>query len=626
MLIADVIPLSRGINKDVLSYFTSQAVEIGSIVRVPLRGRTVSAVVTATREVHDLKQEIKVAGFAIKKIDSVVSNNPLPKAFWRAIEKTADYQASSIGSVLYSLVPKTILENFEALGPGDSFSDNKDNYHCLVLQSSNEERLKNYRNLIREEFAKGRSVFICLATVNDVRRVERQIEKGISDYSYAFHGQMKKKDLLAKVKSLREEKHPTLTVATGNFLCLLRSDIGLIIIDQESSRLYKNLTRPFVDIRYFCERLAQEVGAKVVLSDSLIRLETYWRRQNEEIGEVSPLPQRIPLTTEPQIIDMRRDTKDRFKLLSPEIIEVIKDSREKSERAFIFANRRGLAPLTLCSDCGTVVTCKRCSAPVVLHSQAKDRHFLCHHCNAKRDASETCVNCAGWRLKTFGIGSELIYEKIKENFPLHSIFRFDSDTIKTHAQAEKTMREFYASPGGILIGTEMALSYLEQQIENVCVASIDSLLGLPDFRVREKVFSILIKLEEIAQKRFLIQTRNKGDSIFEHIEKGSLTEFYRQELADREKFDYPPFTVLIKISLTGDRETVENSMVELAEKFRDYEFSYYPALVSSGHNRLKMNGLIKIGRTRWVESELLKKLRSLPPSFAISVDPESILV
>lgn len=625
MVILDVVPLSRGINKDTLSYFSSIEVEIGGVVKVPLRGRTINAIVTGSRNVSDLKQEIKSADFAIKKIESVVTERLLTGSYWKAVKKTADYHASSVGSVLYTLLPQAILENSNLLSSKESSEVDEKILHGLVLQSPDDERFRGYRSLIREEFARGRSVFLCLPTINDVRKAEEQVEKGIGDYTYVFHGKLKKKELKDSLDKLNQEKHPHLIIGTGNFLCLANSNIGLIIVDRESSRLYKNLVRPFVDTRYFAEQLARELGAKILFGDAFLRLETYWRTTNEELGEVNPLLQRIPLTTEPRVIDMRRIGKDRFQVVSPEAEDLIRNSRENNERVFIFSNRRGLSPLTLCGDCGTVVTCRNCSAPVVLHGKPDENFFMCHQCGTRRSANENCVNCAGWRLKTFGIGSELVFEKLKKSFPKISIDRLDSDTVKTHAQAEKIVKSFYESPGGVLVGTEMALAYLDQKIENVCVVSIDSLLGLPDFRVREKVFSILIRLENLAQKNFVIQTRNKGETIFEHIEKGTLTDFYREELNEREKFDYPPFTTLIKITYTGSQISADEIMRSTAEDFGNYDFNIYPSLATGGKNKMTLNGLIKIGRKRWVEPELLTKLRSLSPAFSITVDPDSIL-
>ena len=187
------------------------------------------------------------------------------------------------------------------------------------------------------------------------------------------------------------------------------------------------------------------------------------------------------------------------------------------------------------------------------------------------------------------------------------------------------VKKFYETPGGILVGTEMALNYLDQKVPNVVVASIDSMFSIPDFRIREKILSILIRLRTLAQKNFYIQTRNATETVFNLAEKGNLIDFYKQEFADREAFDYPPFTVLIKISLSGRKEDVETNMENLKDSLQEYNVSVYPAFSPWNKGLYTMHALIKIGRNRWIEANLYEKLKALSPAFSIDVDPESIL-
>ncbi len=223
------------------------------------------------------------------------------------------------------------------------------------------------------------------------------------------------------------------------------------------------------------------------------------------------------------------------------------------------------------------------------------------------------------------MGVELITDEIQKRYPEHFVQRLDADSVKTNSQATAIVKSFYDTPGSILVVTEMALLYLDQKVENVAIASIDSMFGLPDFRVREKILSILIRLRSLAIKKFLVQTRNIEEPVFNFAEQGNLIEFYKQEFEDRKAFDYPPFTVLIKISLSGNREDVKAAMFALKEDLKDYAVSLYPAFVPFSKGVYTMHALIKIGQNRWVDTVLYEKLRTLPPSYAIAVDPENIL-
>ncbi len=628
MYILDVIPLSRGFTKDTLSYFTSIEVAPGAIVRVPLRGRTVNALVVSQKTAEESKQELKDSTYQIKKIEDVLSQDLLSAPFMAAARRAAEYHIGSMGSMLFSLVPKIVLEKAPELTTVKAPERPATRLHGLILQTDDDDRFSHYRSLVREEFARGRSVYLCMPTTSDIKRAEKLLEKGIMEYSYIFHPQTKKKDFAKRWNELTQEKHPVFIIGTGQFLCVPRHDIGTIIIERENSRAYKSISRPFTDLRLFAEYFAKETGARIIFGDSLLRTETIARYRNDEFSEITPPTLRIQSTAAQKVVDMREVDKTtvKFNPISPLLAQIIKGAKEHSERLVIFASRRGLAPITVCADCGTIVQCLRCKAPTVLHTKGgEDRYFICHRCGETRDANEKCKSCMSWRLQTLGIGSEMIANYITEQFPGFEPLRLDSDSVSTHVQAAALIKKFYETPGGILVCTEMALLYLDQKVENVAIASMDSMFSTPDFRARERNLGILIRLRNLAQKRFLIQTRHVSESVFGYAERGNLIDFYKQELQDREAFDYPPFTVLIKVSLSGEKKKVQEGMQWLAEYLTDYAVSMYPAFVPLSKGVYTMHALIKIGASRWVEKNLYEKLRALPPSFSIAVDPESVL-
>lgn len=627
MKIVEVIPFSRGINKETLTYFTSLDVTIGAIVKVSLRNREINALVVAVHSAEDNKLDVKGSTFAFKKVVSIVSQDLLPKPFLIAAEKVAQYHVSTLGSLFHFLVPKIILEHGDEIRSVPPPEKKTERLHCLILQADDEERFSNYRSLVRQEFARGRSVFLCVPTLSDVKKAEKLMEKGIGEYSFFFHGAMKKSEFVKNWNELIDEKHPILIVGTGQFLCVPRHDIGTIIVEREGSKSYKGQTRPFADMRRFVEFFSREINARLVLGDIMLRTETIWRYRNDELGEVTPPTLRLQTTAEQHIVDTRKTIKSstKFEPISPALTELIKLNRERSERLVIFSSRRGLSPLTICADCSTIVSCHKCKAPVTLHSRGEERFFLCHRCGEQRDANEKCEKCSSWRLQTLGIGTELVAEEIQAIFPNFNIFRLDADTAKTHKQAVEIAQKFYETPGSVLIGTEMALLYLDQKVENVAVASLDSMFALPDFRIREKVLSILVKLRSIASKNFVIQTRNPEEPVFDYAIKGNLLDFYKQEIAERESFDYPPLTVLIKVSLSGDKEKVEQILLRFKENLADYDVNVYPAFAPWRKGVYTMHMLIKLGRNRWIEKNIQEKLKQLPPAFSVAVDPESIL-
>src|SRR5207253_2561121 len=122
-----------------------------------------------------------------------------------------------------------------------------------------------------------------------------------------------------------------------------------------------------------------------------------------------------------------------------------------------------------------------------------------------------------------------------------------------------------------------ALSYLEKPLENSAVAAIDSLFSLPDFRVNEKIMGILLRMRSITQRTCIVQTRSRDQHVFDYAAKGNLMDFYREEIDEREKLDYPPLSTLIKITAKGRRDQVTADMSFVEKLLKEYSPLVFPA-------------------------------------------------
>ena len=637
----EVIPISRGISRETLSYFTGSDISVGAIVKVPLRKRVIPALVVSVREVEDIKSEIKNSPYPLRKIERMKSYHLLSKEFVEASQKVADYYAGSTGAVLSSIIPKAIFENAEKLKISQEVTTlniTPTSAEKFVIQSSDEDRYAHYKSIIREEFAKGSSVFFCLPTIQDIKKAVEKLQKGIEKYTYILHASMGNKEMLETINNILMEDHPLLIVATGGFLAIPKTKISTIILDKENSRAYKTQVRPYIDIRNFAETLASKMNAKIIFGDLLLRAETIWRYKNAELVEIASLKFRSLTTSSQEIVDMRfkkeevepvtpakPEVKKEFKIFSTQLEEKIKESVENNEHMFIFTARRGFSPSTVCADCGNIVKCNTCGAHTVLHKSPLENFFLCHKCGERRSALEKCSNCSGWRLTTLGIGSELIEEKLRETYPNCKIYRIDSDITPTHKKAEIVAEEFYSSAQSILIGTEMALLYLTEKIENSAVVSMDSFFSIPDFRINERILNILLKMRAITDRKLIIQTRDASQKVFEYAIRGNLVDFYRDEMEDRKALRYPPFSNLIKVSITGAKDEVVPFVESFQKEIEPYEIDVFPAFIPQAKNKYSVNGIIKVQHSEWPNTKLIEKLKALPLNFSVNVDPDSLI-
>lgn len=627
MNIIEVIPITKGIAKETLSYFTSEQVRPGSVVHVPLRKKTVPGIVIGIRSVAELKGEIKNLPFEIKKVSSLNAAEFFLPEFIEACADTARYFASSTGSVLNALTPAPLFEEVEKITLNHGNERKSPLSEKYVVQADDEERFAHYKSLIREEFARKSSVFFCLPTIHDIETTLAKLVKGIEDYTYVLSSSLSKKEFVETYNKMLNDSHPVLIIATGSFLSVPRKDIGAIIVDREHSKAYKTPIRPYLDIRTFAEYYSKKIKAKLIFGDLFLQTETMFRYHNAEFQELYPLKFRSLTTAKEEIVDMRtyKSNEKNFTVISDQLAELVGENKEANESMFIFTARKGLSPSTVCGDCGNIVKCTQCESAMVLHKSPRGNFFLCHKCGERRDAQEKCRNCDSWKLVTLGIGIERVEEEIKKRFPDINIFILDKDYANTHKKAQKIASDFYASPGSVLIGTEMALLYLDRPIQTSAIASLDALFSVPDFKISEKILGIILKMRAATQRKILLQTRNPEQPVFTHAMKGNIVDFYRDEIELRRMFDYPPFSILIKLSLEGKRDEIATQMAETQAQFEEYGMDIFPSFVKGHRGNSILNALIKTPRKGWPNEQLIEKLRSLPPQYTIKVDPETLL-
>ncbi len=651
MYIVTVVPIQKGFQKENLTYFSPTDIPLGSIVSVPMRSRTIDAIVIDIEEARNLKFDLKKADFQLRKILKVKGNSPFSSSFFTACERMKDYTVSNTGTIIKALLPSTFLENLKDLKENKKetskeIESENVKQDKLIFQALNEDRMSFYRTLIREAFAKKESIFICVPTRFDIEQLKNELTKGISQYVFSFHGDLSKKTLINNYNSCIEEIHPILIIGTGMFLSIPRCDIKTIIIEHENSDSYKQFNRPFIDIRTFAEILSSVNKIKLIFGDTLLRPDTLSRHDNGELGEVASPLFRLPQAERQLVVDMKEQLDEKgvktFTILGDTTKKMISYALEHNESVFLFTVRKGLAGVTVCHDCGHTILCPACSTPVVLYGNKQrsatkivnSRIFMCNKCGRKETTEVRCENCSSWNLTPLGIGTDRVYEEVKKIYPNSKIIQIDKETVSTDKEARIKMIEFYQNPGSILIGTEMAFSYINIEVTHSAIISLDGLLSIPSFNITQKILHIVEKLHEITKRNLIIQTRNPENQILEHILKGNVLPLYREDLKERKQFGYPPFKKLIKITFGGTAVETEKARLLVEHLLEKYEPQIFSAFIGKVKGQYITNTIIKIDPSLWpipitnqknLDSHLLENLYQLSPQFSINVDPDDLL-
>ncbi len=630
MFVVSVIPVSRGIGIHELTYFSMKEYEPGSFITVPVRGKEKEAMVLSVEDVKNVKAKLRSNNYPLRKIKKQDAKQVVNSGFVEAVKKTARYHSASVGSVLFSVLPKSLMEFEETDFIKTEIQKPKLRGFIIprVYQGLTGSRIEFYKTSIREAFAALGSVFIMVPTVADGEKVFNALFGGIEKYSFLIHGSLSKKKQKEEIKKILSSKHPVLIVGTPSFLSLPRHDLATIIVEREASGHYKSKVRPFVDSRILAYNMASLSGGQLFLADLPLSIESVYRKKIGDYEEIVTGNHRMTFKTRAKMLnlqDVPTPPKSTFRAVDDKLLERIEEIGEHGGRTFLYVARKGLSPITLCRDCGTAVTCNECGVSVVLHKGKEENHFLCHSCGHIRHAREVCKKCKSWRLEAYGIGTELVEKEIKNTFPGKDLFVVSGDTTNTHVKVKKKMDEFYSTPRSILIGTEMALPYFTKHIPLVGIVSFDSLLSLASWNIYERVASTLTRLREVAGEELLLQTRRPDASVLGMVMSGNFSGYYKNEMKIRKELGYPPYTVLIKISVTGEKNSVEEKMKKAAEFLLPYDLIMFSRFLKAPGGKYTLHGFLRIKREEWPDEELLNRLNKLSPSYVVAVNPESVL-
>jgi primosomal protein N' (replication factor Y) len=623
--VVEVIPILKGLPKPALSYFYRGIVQEGEFVEIEVRKSKTLAVVSKVRDAREMRSDLRGATFALKKLAKRTADLGVSRSFVLAAERTGSFYAASTGSVLGSVIPKLFLTEPDLLcfcfkEPERASRD------PVVIQQEKEERFATYRSIVREAFARRNSVMLIAPTNELAERAFRKLSHGIEEYAYLFTLDKTRKTLRETLRSARSEKHPILFVTTASGLPFDRPDLSTIILDEEHSRNYLTRSRPHISIKNFVESFSKISGKDLILGDTVLSIETLWRERLGKFSEFVPLKWRVTEGAEAEIIDMKklRAEAGQFQIFSPELKELVSTAIANEEQVFLFGARKGLSASTVCGDCGHLLECLNCGAPVVLHRKnAEENIYICHACGAQRSPETRCDNCSSWKLVPLGIGIDRIAEEASRLWPKTPLYIFDKDHVESARSARILAKKILDERQAIIIGTELYPLYRES-IPYSGIVSLDALFAIPDFGIHERIFSLITKMREMTGRKMAIQTRNIGKDIITFAARGNILDFYKTEIADRENFQYPPFSIFIKVLTEAKEADLGKKAGTLKHMFDEWNPDFLKRRGATP-NQYVLSMIIRVKRDEWPNKEIVRRLSLLTPDFLIKVDPESIL-
>lgn len=425
-----------------------------------------------------------------------------------------------------------------------------------------------YMHLIDEALRQKKQVLYLVPEIALTTQLTHRLQRVFGKQLLIYHSKFSDNERVDIWKRLLHSNEPCVVIGVRSSVFLPYSNLGLVIVDEEHDTSYKQQDpAPRYNGRNVAIILANMHGAKTLLGSATPAIESYYNATTGKYGLVSLLNRyegiKMP---EVEIIDTKiaRKKKEMNGTFSSRLIGLCRESINAGEQVILFQNRRGYAPMVTCKQCGWVPKCENCDVSLTYH---KHLHTLtCHYCGYTITLPDLCPACKQPTIEIVGYGTERIEDDIDGVFPDTRILRMDLDTTRNKNSYEHIIEEFSARKADILVGTQMVTKGLDfDGVSTVGILNADTMINFPDFRAHERAFSMMEQVAGRAgrknkQGRVVIQTSNTENPVIKFVCQHDYIGFYKQELADRENFKYPPFTKIINIYLKHRDDNILNEM------------------------------------------------------------------
>lgn len=349
-------------------------------------------------------------------------------------------------------------------------------------------------------------------------------------------------------------------------------NIKVILVDEEHEGAYKQSEKLRYHGRDVAVRRAQMLGIPVVLGSATPALESLANAARGKYARLA-LPDRVdkrPLPTV-SIVDLRREN-SASGLISRPLLAAVTERLERGEQSLLWLNRRGHSHHVQCRGCGWTPECERCDITLTLHSDPLE--LRCHYCDHRQPAFQQCPDCKMPLLRFGGAGTQRVERELAQKFPKARVLRLDTDVARgDREEPAKILEAFARGEADILLGTQMIAKGLDfPNVTLVGVLDADVALHLPDFRAAERTWQLLVQVSGRAGRgkrpgEVLVQTCTPDHPAIAAVATGDTAAFVKEVLAERREVEYPPFSRMVALLVSGpDESEVESAANALAER------------------------------------------------------------
>ena len=335
-------------------------------------------------------------------------------------------------------------------------------------------------------------------------------------------------------------------------------ELALVIVDEEHDASFKQQEGLRYSARDVAVFRANQRGVPIVLGSATPALESYYNAQSGRYRLLQLTERALAVARLPAVRCINTSNTFMQHGMSEQLLGALEQRLKQGEQSLVFINRRGYAPVLMCTSCGWMSDCPNCAGKLVLHLQ--DKRLRCHHCGHHVRVPQACPSCGNADLQGVGIGTQRVESALQEKFPQARILRVDRDSTRNKGTWEAMRKQIRDQEIDILVGTQiLAKGHDFPNLTLVGVLNPDGALYSSDFRASEKLFAQLAQVAGRAGRadkpgEVLIQTFFPEHPLFQALREHDYNAWVKTLLSERLSAGFPPFVYQVMLRAEGKEE------------------------------------------------------------------------
>lgn len=416
-----------------------------------------------------------------------------------------------------------------------------------------------YMQLIEHVIMEGKQAVVLVPEISLTPQI---MERFISRFGKQVSVTHSRLSLGERLDQWRKARDGEISIIIGprSALFMPFSNLGVIVMDECHESSYISDVTPKYHTREVARKLSELTGALLVMGSATPDIDSYHRAVTGEFLLLQ-LKERTKGSRLPEVFvtDMRKELEDGNRsAFGLPLQKAIRENLEKGQQTMLFLNRRGYSTFVSCRKCGEVLTCPSCNVSYTYH--ASDKALVCHYCGKEVPVPKICPSCGSHYIRYFGTGTQKIEEETRRLFPEASVLRMDADTTTGKNGHARILELFGKGKADILIGTQMiAKGHDFPNVTLVGILAADLSLNLGTYQAAENCFQLITQAAGRAGRgelpgQVFIQTYQPENHAIRMAAAQDYEGFYQEEILLRQAMEYPPFSHIFSVLITGEME------------------------------------------------------------------------